>query len=171
MEQKHKSRIGTGIFLILVGAFFLAVQLYPPLRTWMGNAMAWPMIIVGVGGLLLVIGLLTGTPSMAVPACIVGGIGGILAYQNATGNWGSWAYIWTLIPGFVGIGTFLTGILGENTRANIRHGLDLILTSMILFAIFGSFLGGFRFLGDYWPLILIGAGIIILIRNLVQRKI
>lgn len=170
MTNKSNSRIGTGIFLIFLGAFFLAVQLYPPLKEWIGGAMAWPMIIIGVGALLLIIGLLTGTPSMAIPACIVAGIGGILYFQNATGRWDSWSYIWALIPGFVGAGTFLTGILGENTRANIRHGLDLMLTSFVLFAIFGSLLGGFRIFGNYWPLLLVAGGVILLIQNLFRRN-
>jgi hypothetical protein len=41
---------------------------------------------------------------MAVAACIIGGIGGILYWQSYTGDWASWAYVWTLIPGFSGIG-------------------------------------------------------------------
>ena len=42
--------------------------------------------------------LLTGQPGMLVPACIVGGIGGMLYWQNLTGDWASWSYSWSLIP-------------------------------------------------------------------------
>ncbi len=43
-----------------------------------------------------------------MPSIIVGGIGGILAYQDYTGHWESWSYLWTLIPGFVGLGIGVT---------------------------------------------------------------
>ena len=65
--------------------------------------MSWPLIVVAVGAGLLVLGLLVGAPEMAIPAVIVGGIGGILYYQNLSGNWASWSYLWTLIPGFSGL--------------------------------------------------------------------
>jgi len=123
--------------MILLGAWFLAGQLVPGLQAWF----AWPLTIVGVGVLLLIIGLLTGVPGLAVPACIVGGIGGLLYWQDATGNWESWAYAWALIPGFVGVGGVLAGLLGGEGRQAVRGGGTLILISLILFAIFGSFFG------------------------------
>lgn len=79
---------------------------------------------------------------MAVPACIVGGIGGLLLWQNATGEWQSWAYAWTLIPGFVGVGTLLSGLLGGTLRRDFGAGAWRVLISLISFGIFASFLGG-----------------------------
>jgi hypothetical protein len=96
---------------------------------------------------------------MAVPACIVAGIGGILYYQNATNDWGSWAYMWSLIPGFVGVGTILSGLLGEDTRNNLRHGFNLMVTSVILFLVFATIFGGLEILGpykEYWMAGLLG---------------
>ena len=86
---------------------------------------------------------------MAVPACIVAGIGTLLYYQNATGNWASWGYLWTLIPGFVGIGSLLAGVLGEDFKRSIRSGLNLLLISLVLFLIFTTLLGGWTILGPY----------------------
>jgi hypothetical protein len=43
------------------------------------------------------------------PGSILAGIGGIFYYQNLTNDWESWAYIWALIPGFVGIGVSSAG--------------------------------------------------------------
>jgi hypothetical protein len=108
-----------------------------------------------VGVFLLFLGLILGAPGMAIPAAIVAGIGGILYYQDLTGDWESWAYMWTLIPGFVGVGTVLAGLLGENTRTNIRHGLNLMVVSAVLFLVFSALLGGWSLLGNYVPAILL----------------
>jgi hypothetical protein len=170
MERRTRSSIVGGILLILLGIFFLAYQIMPERLNWLRFEMGWPMIVVTVGVGLLVFGLLVGAPGMAVPASIVGGIGLILYWQNMTGNWDSWAYMWTLIPGFVGIGTILTGLLGgEKLRGSLEGGFWLILISLVMFAIFGSFLGGMTLLGAYWPALLILLGLIILVRSFFRR--
>jgi hypothetical protein len=107
---------------------------------------------------------------MAVPACIVGGIGMILFWQNQTGNFGSWAYAWTLIPGFAGVGEVLAALLGDRNTAHIRSGLRQIVVSAVLFVVFGSFLGGFRVLGPYWPVILIAGGLLLILDTLIFKK-
>jgi hypothetical protein len=40
----------------------------------------------------------------------------------------------------------------------------------VMFTIFGSFLGGFAFLGPYWPLILVAAGLLLLLQNIFVRQ-
>ena len=107
---------------------------------------------------------------MAVPACIVGGIGGLLYWQNATGNWESWAYAWALIPGFVGVGVVLSRLLGGGGRKALQEGGSLILISLALFAVFGSWLGGLNLFGDYWPVLLILWGVWLLIRPLFRSR-
>lgn len=166
MSQAQRSSLVGGLLLIGVGALFLVYQLSPSLRELLAIRFAWPLIVVGVGVFLLFLGLVVGAPDMAVPACIVGGIGGLLYWQNATGNWESWAYVWTLIPGFVGIGVILAGLLGGRLVKGAREGLGLLFISLVGFAIFGSLLGGFDVLGPYWPVLLILAGVAILIRPL-----
>jgi len=168
MDRRRRSSLAGGSVLILLGAWLLMVQLVPGLRDWVAIEFSWPLSIVGIGVLLLVLGLLAGAPAMAVPACIVGGIGGLLTWQNATGNWGSWAYTWTLVPGFVGVGALLAGLLGEKPRQSVRDGGWLILISLVLFLVFGSFLGGLALLGPYWPVLLIVLGLVLLLRMLVR---
>ncbi|RPJ44519.1 MAG: hypothetical protein EHM21_10170 [Chloroflexi bacterium] len=170
MERRTRSSIVGGVLLILFGLFFLAYQLVPERFNWFQFEMSWPMIVITVGVGLLLFGLLVGAPGMAVPACIVSGIGLILYWQNLTGNWESWAYVWTLIPGFVGIGVILAGIFGEGRlRDAISGGLWLILISLVMFAIFGSFLGGMNLFGPYWPALLILLGLILLVRAFFRR--
>jgi hypothetical protein len=159
-----------GVLLVLIGLVFLALQFSPSLAQWFQVTLSWPLIVMGVGALLLLIGLLTGAPGMAIPACIVAGIGAILYYQNTTSNWMSWSYSWTLIPGFVGTGMLLAGVLGSKEYHIFRRGFSLLLLSLILFIIFGSFFGAFSFLGAYWPLLLVAAGILMIIRAFFPRR-
>jgi len=170
MDRRRRSSLAAGLVLILLGAWFLVVQFVPGLQVWMDIEYSWPLIIVGVGVLLLVIGLLTRVPTMAVPACIIGGVGGLLYWQNATGNWESWAYAWTLIPGFVGVGIVLSGLLGGEVRQSVRGGGRLILISLVLFAVFGSFFGALGLVGHYWPVLLIGLGLLLLAQSLFRRE-
>jgi hypothetical protein len=108
---------------------------------------------------------------MAVPATIVGGIGGLLYWQDLTGRWETWSFAWALIPGFVGVGIILAGLLGAGKlRESIESGGVLIIISLVLFAIFGSFLGGIDLLGSYWPVLLIALGLILLLRSIFTRR-
>jgi hypothetical protein len=169
MEQGRRSSIAIALILILIGAWFLAVQLMPSLWDWAYGRYTWPLSIVGIGALLLVIGLVFWLPGLAIPACIVGGIGGLLYWQNATGNWDSWAYAWALIPGFVGVGITLSGLL-ERRASTVRGGLWLVLISLVMFVIFGAFLGGPAIIGSYWPVLLIALGLVLLGRALFVRR-
>jgi len=108
---------------------------------------------------------------MSIPACIVAGIGGILYYQNRFSDWESWSFLWTLIPGFVGIGTILTGLFGEDTRHNLGHGLNLVVISTVLFLIFATIMQRLNILGSYGPaVLLIFLGIYVIVRGLVRSR-
>lgn len=166
----NRRSLTTGLVLILVGAAFLFAQLAPEYFEWVNFEDAWPLFIVAFGGLLLLIGILTGAPAMAVPACIISGIGGLLFWQEATGNWESWAYAWTLIPGFVGVGVILSGLLGGQASQGLREGSRTIIVSAVLFAIFGSFLGGGDIFKWLLPVVAILGGVLLLAQNLFQRS-
>lgn len=170
MERGKRINIVGGALLVLLGLLFLAYQLMPNQLAWLRLEMSWPLTIVAVGAALLILGLVVGVPAMAIPACIVGGIGFLLYWQNLTGHWESWAYAWSLIPGFVGVGIILAGLLGEGRlRDALESGFWLILISLILFAIFGSFLGGLDLFGPYWPILLIALGLVLLVRGFFRR--
>ena len=166
MDIKRRTSLAAGLVLILIGGAFLVAQLVPDAFAWLDPATNWPIFIIGLGVLLLLVGLLTGVPAMAVPACIVGGIGGLLYWQNATGNWTSWAYAWTLIPGFVGIGVILSGLFSGQPRQALRDGGGSIFDILVMFTIFGYIFGRDAFQGILWPILLIGLGAVILIRTI-----
>jgi uncharacterized integral membrane protein len=169
MEQRNRTNLAAGLLLILFGAVFLAIQVAPGLFSWFQPELNWPLFVVGVGFVLLVIGLLAGEPGMAVPASIVGGVGALLYWQNLTGRWDTWAYVWTLIPGFVGFGVILSGMLSGRMAESLRDGGRTILVSLVLFAVFGSLMGG-NLTGVVWPALLIAAGVILLIGNMLRGR-
>jgi hypothetical protein len=168
MDPRTRSAAVGGVLLILLGAVLLLAQLSPELGGWLGLEWSWPLIVVAVGIGLFVMGLFTGTPSMAIPACIVAGIGGILYWQNQTGAWLSWTYMWALIPGFVGVGMILSAMLGDGGWSRAAEGGETILVSLVLFLVFGSLFGGLTGIGPYWPALLILVGTVQLVRRILR---
>jgi hypothetical protein len=175
MEKKSRTQLVLGILLILVAAWLIATRLQPDLADLIKlPAFDWPMWVVLTGAGLLVLGLLVGAPGMAVPACIVAGIGGILYYCDLTGNWGAWTYLWTLIPGFAGIGTLLAGLLGEDLKRSLRDGFNQLVFSAIMFVIFGTFFDAWAIFGGYSAYVPIALlfllGIWLVVRGFLRRK-
>jgi len=170
MQTENRSNFVAGLILVIVGGILLAGRLLPAWFTWLSWESNWPMIVIGVGLLFLVLGALTQTPPLAVPAFIVGGIGGILYWQNLTGNWESWSYVWALIPGFVGVGIIVSGLMAGTLRDSLREGLRTIVVSLVMFAIFASFLGARDFGGLLLPGLIVAAGVVILLDSILRRK-
>jgi hypothetical protein len=174
MEKKNRTQLVLGLLLILVAAWLIVTRIKPDLVNMLHLTFEWPMWVMFAGAALLIIGLLVGAPDMAVPACIVAGIGGILYYQNATGNWQSWSYMWTLIPGFVGIGQILSGIIGGDFIASLREGLKLLLTCAILFTIFATIFNAWTIFGSYSAYVPIALlfllGIWLIVRGIIRHK-
>ena len=173
MNRRNRTQLGLGLLLILAAAWLIATKINPELPDILHMDFEWPMWIVISGGIILLIGLLVGAPGMAVPACIVAGIGGILYYYNATNNWFEW-YFWLLIPGLAGIGELLAGLLGGTFRQAARSALNTIFVSLVLFAIFASLFGGSELFGrysDYLPIALLFVlGLWLILRGIFRRN-
>ncbi len=175
MSKQGRSQLVLGIILILAGAWFFAEQTMPSVADFVDQYFQWPYTLVWIGALILLLGLLSGNPGASVPAVIVAGIGGIFYYNDTfAGGQDAWSYMWTLIIGFVGIGSILAGLLGDNPRQSLKHGFNLLIISAALFLVFASFFGGLDVLGDYGvAIVLIGLGLWLLLRSLwksVSRK-
>ncbi len=166
MRIRGRGRLVAGSLLVLFGVWLLVVQFLP--AGWPARFFSWPLIVIAVGVFFLLLGLLSNEPGLAVPACIVGGIGGILYYQRIAGDFGSWAFAWTLIPGFVGVGLVLADLLSDRPWHTAAGGGWLIAISLALFVVFGSLFGRLPWL--VLPVVLIVLGGLILVRPLFRRR-
>jgi len=132
--MKSRSSLILGIILIVLAAILIAAYLVPELGLNPDVKAQWPLIVVGLG--LLTFGAGLGNKDRRlVSGAIMTGIGGILFYQNQTGDWKSWAYLWALIPGFAGIGHLLQSLLRRRGWVGLRRPLRLIVTSLLLLAL------------------------------------
>lgn len=164
-----------GAILVVVGAILLAGQL---LNIGVDD-LGWPMIIVGIGVAILLIGLVVAKQSgMVVGGTVVTTVGLVLLYQNETGRWESWAYAWALVgPAASGLGLALWGIRSGDAR-DIRNGMWGFLGGLAIFAVgFLFFEGVIGISGEPFPIadwvlpvVVIGIGLVILARGLLQRE-
>ena len=174
MSKRNRTQFSLGIIFILIAILLLLFKAYPSLAANIHVDMGWPTWIIIGGGIFLVFGLLVGEPDLAIPASIFAGVGSILYYQNSSQDWASWSYMWTLIPGFAGVGNILAGLIGANFRRSFSEGFRLIFISTIMFFIFGSMFGGLVILGPNREFIiaalLILFGIWLIIRGLIRPQ-
>jgi hypothetical protein len=154
-NTRGRSQLVFGFILILLGAGLLIIRNVPALQAIFGKYVEFPanMFLIGAG--FLIFAIVMRRPNLSMPAAIIAGLGGIFYYQETTDIEGSWSYMWTLIPGFIGVGIIVSGLLGDSTAYHIRRGRRWIMLSVVLFLIFSSFFGHWKFLGDYGPAILL----------------
>lgn len=154
MNRQGRTQLALGVILILLGAWFLLDKSVPAFHKIFEKYTEWPMSMFLIGAGIFIVGLVLGNPGMAVPAAVVAGVGGIFYYFENIGSYTDW-YMWLLVPGFVGVGSILAGLLGDNTAHNLKRGLNLMVFSAVLFLVFSSFFGGWELLGNYGPAILL----------------
>ena len=134
----RRSTLVTGVLLIVAGATFLVA------RT-LGIDLAatgWPLFVIVPGIALWVVALVVrGRPGagLAAGGGVVTNTGIVLAVQNATGLWATWAYAWTLVaPGGAGLGLLLYGLL-VGRRDIALSGAWTLLVGLVLFIVFAFF--------------------------------
>lgn len=172
--MKRRGSFTFGFLLILLGAWFLTVQFVPQIGDWFMQFADWPMWVIGPGLIFILAGLISGVTDLMIPGSIISGVGLILYYQNVTGDWQSWSYMWALIIVAVGVGVFLAHLFRGEVRKAFSEGGSPIMTGLIMFLIFGSIFratfGQSPILGDYWPLLLIALGLWVLVKPFFRSK-
>ena len=167
------SGLALGLVLVVVGVFFLVMRLFQiDLSTY-----GWPLYVIIPGLTLLIVGFVSLGTGALVPGGIVTVTGLILAAQNATGDWASWAYAWTLVvPGGAGLGLFMQGLRVHDSK-QLRLGRNLMFWALLMFLIgFVIFESIFNISGQDFgvvsraalPVLLIIIGVTLLARS-VQR--
>ncbi|MBP6786329.1 MAG: hypothetical protein KA170_01985 [Candidatus Promineofilum sp.] len=149
-----------GIILIVAGGAFLLNQLFAGLFDWF----SWPWIMVGLGALFILASVLGRVGGLMVPGAILMGLGGIFLYQVRSGNWESWAYIWTLIPAFAGLGMVLGGLYDPEMRPARNAGLIMVAAGLVGYAVFGGAFGLDPSVLRFWPVLLILFGMWVLFK-------
>lgn len=166
-----------GVVLILAGVAWLLGSL---LGVDVGRY-GWPLFIIVPGAILLLAGLATPREAgvgMSVAGSATLATGLILAVQNLTGWWASWAYAWALIAPFgIGLGLMLAGWRLQRP-ALLRSGGRAALAGLALFVAGFVFFEGFigidgRSLlsmnGTTWAALLIAIGVVWLVVSLARR--
>lgn len=168
MAQSGRNTVGA-VVLIGLGVLFLIGQTFG-INLWSIFNVSWPVFVLVPGVIFLALALM-GDRKMSgfiFPGTIVTGTGLILWYQNMTGNWESWAYIWTLYPVFVGLGLMYTGHRTGNERA-VHTGRSAVTFGVVAFLVGAAFFELLIFGGNIgvvrWalPLGLIGLGAFLLV--------
>jgi hypothetical protein len=168
MKKNQKNTLVIGLFLIAVGVLFVIFQFVPELRHTLRGLISWPVIIVAFGIFLVVKNLIDKDEEGLVAASVILGVGGILYWQNLYSVWGDW-YYWLLIPGFAGAGHVMAGLINGQSGRSLQKGMWQIGLSAVLFLIFSPYLRLNGLFEEYWPLLLIAAGIV-LIFNALRNK-
>jgi hypothetical protein len=140
-ETDRRATFVIGLVLVVVGAAFLVAR---QLDIDIGGV-GWPLFVIVPGVLLFLMSFaIGGVPGsgLAVAGSIVTAVGLILAWQNETGLWATWAYAWALVaPGGAGLGLLAYGLLTRQSEF-IAAGRWMALIGAALFAGFGLFFEG-----------------------------
>ena len=162
-HPNHSARSSSSRYL-RVALSFLGLGLAICALLWVYRAqLAWPSVIYGMGGMFLLSTLFSGVSPLAIPGSILVSLGLLLAWQNMTGAWESWAYAWALIPASVGLGLFLAFLRSHTMRI---IGLSMLGWSLVVFTLFGLIFAGGGAFSQLWPAALILAGLVILVQAL-----
>ena len=129
--RRNGTGIALGVVLVVVGLFYLVVQVASVDLSSFG----WPLLVIIPGVTLLIVGMLSLGTGAAIPGGILTMVGLVLAYQNSSGHWTSWAYAWALVaPGGVGLGLFLQGLRERNSNL-IKQGRTLMFIAALIFMV------------------------------------
>ena len=176
-SKPDRSGVIVGAVLIVLGLLFLVERV---LNVDVGR-FGWPLFVIVPGILLLAASLAVGGgegSGLAVAGAITTTVGLVLAFQNATGLWATWAYAWALVgPAATGAGLLFYGLL-KGRRDDISNGVRSLGTGLALFAGFGLFfegiigLSGEPFLvgSDVLPIALIGLGVVLVAASLFRGR-
>jgi hypothetical protein len=164
-----------GLLLVAAGIFFLLEEVFG-LHL---SSSAWPFFIIAPGVALLIAAISIEGP-FGDPLSILGGIvtgtGLLLAYQDSTNTYESWAYTWALIvPASAGVGQLIYGVF-KRRPDRVRSGLALTIAGLVLCVVFNLSLQAaeaidFAHIGArVWPLFIIGLGVALLAGSFIGRR-
>ena len=178
VAQAGTGRALFGGILVVLGILFFLDQFFV---IDLGRQ-SWPLFVIVPGVLLCGAALAVrgaAGEGLFIFGSMVMATGLLLAYQNSTDHWEGWAYAWALVaPGSVGLGQTLYGLL-MGRPDSVSRGTKAAIVGVVLFVCFGAFFesvlhisGGRQplFDGYFFPMLLIGAGLVMLFANLMPGR-
>jgi hypothetical protein len=173
-DDSSSPALTLGAILIIIGILLFIGQL----TGFSVSELGWPLIVIGVGVVLLAVGLFVNREQgLVIGGTVVTTVGLVLLYQDQTGRWESWAYAWALVgPAASGLGLMIWGLRSGN-RSDVRNGTWGLLGGLALFLVGYLFFEGLIGIsGEKLPLpewvlpaVVIAIGVVILGRGLMSR--
>lgn len=166
MNRQGRTQLALGVIFKFAGAWFLLDKTVPSFHNLFDKYTEWPinMLLIGAG---IFVGLVFGTARPLCTCVHCGGHWRYFLYQEMAGGAASWSYMWTLIPGFVGVGWVCPRFTGREHGSQCAARLKIWLCCAVLFLIFSTFLGDQKLLGNYGaPILSILLGVYVLGRGL-----
>lgn len=149
--------IGVGVLLLIVNIFGIDFgRIWPLIFFIIGGAFYVPIVLLPEARAALA--------ALFIPGTILIGLGAIFTYNTLTNDWDSWAYMWALIPAFVGLGLILAARAGSWANTIVTTGLWIALGSGAVFSLIAMFAGSQAF-GAVGPLVLIAIGVLFIVRS------
>jgi len=182
-EKSGSGMMDRGALILGGGMLFMGVLLLLGrlLRIPFGDFL-WPFIFIIPGVLVFLTALSTESSSgegLSILGSILTMLGLVFFMQSVTGLWASWAYVWALVaPTSVGIGQMIYG-MRKDRDAIMMSGRRLANLGLFMFAIGFVFfeliigISGFgleNFGLPVFPMILIFAGVMVLVRSLFRGR-
>ena len=178
-SKGSRNDLAGGAILILVGVFYMLIEYFD----FDLSQYTWPFYVI-VPGLLIIVFALTlevKTGKWVVTAgSIITMAGLILLYQNTFNHFESWAYGWALlVPTAVGLGQVFFGNLkslsdlAATGKRNAKLGIYIFVIGAVFFEVvigISEFrLSNFGLDISIWPVLLIGLGLYVLLRDRVRE--
>jgi hypothetical protein len=175
-ETSRARGTAAGLVLLAVGGVALAAR---QAGVELGSLVdgGWPLFIIVPGVALLAAAFVPAPPDglgFAIAGSIVTTVGAILLYQQASGDWESWAYAWALIPLAAGSGMSVYGLLtghrdiaGTGVRLAVVAGLLFLIGTWYFNAVFETGRTPID-IGTWWPVVVLGIGLLVLGRALLM---
>jgi hypothetical protein len=111
-----------GLTLLVIG---VAILFGEWVRSWIADLGVSPQLWAWWPAGLMVLSLFFLLPAlfgrqhrrlragMVIPGALLAGVGGALLYMSLTDRWGSWTYLWTVLPFSLGLGMYAAGWIAD----------------------------------------------------------
>ena len=142
-----------GLPILATGAILFLASVFNAWSIW---AWLWPMEVLSLAMGFLAAAIYMRVIWLVIPAIIIGLNGFVFQFCAITGLWEWWSVLWTMEPLAVGLALLVPGIL-ENVSGLRLAGLILCGVAAAGFVLMITVLGG------WWPVRLLGPGLLILI--------